>query len=187
MNLGRKIKYEREKMSLSQEQLADIMHITRQAISKWETGQSYPDIEKLLQLAELFQLSLDDLVRDDNALKNKLIKDGKQHMNGFTIIACVLIASGVLTVLWGGSLYPINIMDSNFMSFLIGGFIIILAGICLFPQRPVWLAAGTLWITVIAVVVYLIGFKMELFVTLISIVMVLGIGAWLTLFITKQL
>lgn len=187
MNLGKKIKYEREKMALSQEQLADSMHITRQAISKWETGQSYPDIEKLLQLAELFQLSLDDLVRDDNNLKNKLIKDGKQHMNGFMIIACVLIVSGILTVLWGGFLYPMNIMDSNFMSFLVGGLIILLIGICLLPQRPDWLAVGALWITIAAIVLYIIGFRMELFVTLISLVMILGIGGWLTLFILKQL
>ena len=55
----------RREKGLSQEQLADLMDISRQAVSKWEAGQSMPDLARLVALAELFGVSLDALVRPD--------------------------------------------------------------------------------------------------------------------------
>ena len=74
MNLGIRIKEEREKLNMSQDELAEKMNITRQAISKWETGKSFPDIEKILELSNLFNLSLDELVKGDKAFQENLIK-----------------------------------------------------------------------------------------------------------------
>lgn len=51
---------------LSQEQLAEKLNVSRQTLSKWETGESLPDIEKCKLLAELFGVSLDDLVKYDS-------------------------------------------------------------------------------------------------------------------------
>ena len=51
----------RREKGLSQEQLADLMDISRQAVSKWEAGQSMPDLARLVALAELFGVSLDAL------------------------------------------------------------------------------------------------------------------------------
>lgn len=48
---------------MSQEQLAEKLNVSRQTLSKWETGESLPDIEKCRLLAELFGVSLDDLVK----------------------------------------------------------------------------------------------------------------------------
>lgn len=59
-------KLRREK-GLSQEQLADLMDVSRQAVSKWEAEQSMPDLPRLVALAELFGVSLDALVRPDHA------------------------------------------------------------------------------------------------------------------------
>ncbi len=61
MTLGQKIQALRKQAGLSQESLADMLNVSRQAVSKWETCQSYPDTENLLALAELFQVSADDL------------------------------------------------------------------------------------------------------------------------------
>ena len=55
----------RREKGLSQEQLADLMDVSRQAVSKWEAGQSMPDLARLVALAELFGVSLDALVRPD--------------------------------------------------------------------------------------------------------------------------
>ena len=54
----------RNEFNLTQEQLADKLGVTRQAISKWESGQSMPDLEKLIQLSKLFQVKMDDLLNE---------------------------------------------------------------------------------------------------------------------------
>lgn len=59
-----KIIVERKKMGLSQEQLADRLGVTRQSVSKWESGASVPELGKILQLSEMFGVSVDYLVKD---------------------------------------------------------------------------------------------------------------------------
>lgn len=64
MTLGTKIQELRKKQSLSQEAFAEIMGVTRQAVSKWELDQSYPAIDKLVEIADFFHISLDELLRE---------------------------------------------------------------------------------------------------------------------------
>ncbi len=64
--LSAKIKNYRNELGLSQEALADKLGVTAQAVSKWECAQAYPDIELLPKLAELFQVSIDKLLRDED-------------------------------------------------------------------------------------------------------------------------
>ena len=52
----------RNDINLTQEQLADKLGVTRQAVSKWESGQSMPDVEKLIQLSKLFRVTTDELL-----------------------------------------------------------------------------------------------------------------------------
>ena len=63
MNLAEKIIFERKKVGFSQEQLAERLGITRQAVSKWEAGSTIPEISKLLALSEVFHVSIDYLVK----------------------------------------------------------------------------------------------------------------------------
>ena len=65
MNLAEKIVFLRKKNSLSQEELAEKLDVTRQSVSKWESGQSVPDLNKIIQIGELFGISLDLLLKDD--------------------------------------------------------------------------------------------------------------------------
>lgn len=62
MNLGNNIAELRKKRSLTQEQLAEMCDVSRQAVTKWEAGISEPAIEKLVKISEVFQVSLDELV-----------------------------------------------------------------------------------------------------------------------------
>ena len=62
MNLAGNLQMFRRKMNLSQEELAEKCQVSRQAIAKWERGDSVPTIEKLVLLADLYELSLDELV-----------------------------------------------------------------------------------------------------------------------------
>lgn len=62
MNLADRILAYRKAKGLSQEELAEVLNVSRQTISKWETGQSQPDLDKLLPLCELFEISADELL-----------------------------------------------------------------------------------------------------------------------------
>ncbi len=65
MDISRQIQELRKSQGLSQEQLAEAVSVSRQAVSKWESGQSQPDLDKLLQLSRVFDLSVDALLSDN--------------------------------------------------------------------------------------------------------------------------
>lgn len=62
MTLGENIKKRREELKLSQEYVAEQLGVSRQAVSKWETGQSEPTAGNLIQLADVFEINLSELV-----------------------------------------------------------------------------------------------------------------------------
>ncbi|MFP4974430.1 helix-turn-helix domain-containing protein [Paenibacillus sp. CN-4] len=64
MNFADKLQSYRKQRGLSQENLADLIGVSRQAVSKWESGQSYPEMDKVVGLSELFHVSIDHLVKD---------------------------------------------------------------------------------------------------------------------------
>ena len=57
MSFGEKLKKEREKKGWSQEYLATKIHVSRQSVSKWETGKNYPSIEVIIDLSDLFGIN----------------------------------------------------------------------------------------------------------------------------------
>lgn len=63
MTVSEKIYTLRTQLGLSQEELAEKLGVSRQSVSKWETGQSVPDLEKIIKLSDLFGVSVDELVR----------------------------------------------------------------------------------------------------------------------------
>ncbi|MBQ6702640.1 MAG: phosphoglucosamine mutase [Clostridia bacterium] len=65
MTLGQKIAILRTAMQMSQEQLAGELEVSRQSVSKWESDQSVPEVGKILQLSSLFNVTTDDLLRDE--------------------------------------------------------------------------------------------------------------------------
>ena len=73
LNLGDKIKKLRKENNLSQEQLAEKLHVSRQAISKWESNKVYPDIENLILLRDIFDVTLDDLIIKENSVESKCV------------------------------------------------------------------------------------------------------------------
>ena len=74
MSFGENLQEVRRKNQLSQEDLAEMLGVSRQAVSKWELGEGYPEVEKLLVLARRLNLSLDRLL-DNEAAAGKLSED----------------------------------------------------------------------------------------------------------------
>ena len=65
--LADNLRTEREKLGITQTQLAEMLGVTPQAVSKWENARSYPDIETLVRLAELFSMTVDRMLgREDS-------------------------------------------------------------------------------------------------------------------------
>ena len=65
MKFSEKLQTLRKENKLSQEQLADMLDVSRQAVSKWESGQTYPEMDKLLSMCKIFNCTLDELTNDE--------------------------------------------------------------------------------------------------------------------------
>lgn len=105
MEFGNRLYELRKQKGLSQEELASRLNVTRQTISKWELGESTPDMDKLVLLGELFEISLDELVQGKVPITTKLDELGakvmttenKQKAKKSLKLVCI-IAGAVLAV-----------------------------------------------------------------------------------------
>lgn len=75
MNIGERIKEARLNAGLTQEQAAEKIMVSRQTVSNWENGKSLPDIASILTMSDLYQISLDELLKGDPKMKEKVKKD----------------------------------------------------------------------------------------------------------------
>ena len=89
MNIGSKIAEIRKEHNLSQEELANMFFVTRQTISSWENGKSYPDIETIIKISDKFNISLDKLLKGDKKMVKKI--DKKVRLNKYLIIALIIL------------------------------------------------------------------------------------------------
>ena len=90
MEFNNKLYELRKQKGFSQEELANRLNVSRQTISKWEVGESTPDMEKLVAISDLFEISLDELVLDkkeetnlvasEQIVKSELYSDIKEHV-----------------------------------------------------------------------------------------------------------
>ena len=92
MKFSDNLKKLRKDMNLSQEDLADKLGVSRQSISKWESGVVYPEMDKMVQLCKIFNLSMDDLLNSDVHEVN----NSKQAGSAQTLI---LIYTAILVVM----------------------------------------------------------------------------------------
>ena len=89
------LQYLRTRQNLTQEQLAEQLDVSRQSVSKWEGGQSFPEMDTTLRLCDLFSVSLDTLLRGDAAAEAQADTAGyDRHMNLFTRQVALAVASG---------------------------------------------------------------------------------------------
>lgn len=70
-NFGERLFELRKSKNLSQEDVADKLNVTRQSVSKWETNQSMPDLDKIVPLCDLFEVSTEELLTGNKAIENK--------------------------------------------------------------------------------------------------------------------
>ncbi|MGE6346929.1 helix-turn-helix domain-containing protein [Bacillus mycoides] len=117
MNLGAQLKKLRESKGFSQEDVAKKIGVTRQAVYKWENDKSYPDIDNLILLSEMYNVTLDELIKGNQNFKEKIHIDEededfeKENEFGFYIGFGLLIMSafidyeGIQEILLGAALF----------------------------------------------------------------------------------
>ncbi len=96
MEVGRRIREERERMGISQEGLAREVFVSRQTVSNWETGKTYPDVQSLLLLSNLFDVSVDSLVKGDVEIMEKQMEN--YELARYKIKASMTVALGLIAV-----------------------------------------------------------------------------------------
>lgn len=98
MELGNKIKYYRNEKELSQEELAERVYVSRQTISNWENNKSYPDINSIVLLSEIFEISIDNLIKGDvEQMKKEINSEEVKKLNLYaTIMAILMLVATIL-------------------------------------------------------------------------------------------
>ena len=147
MTLGEKILSLRTARGMSQDDLAEKLEVSRQSVSKWETGQSTPDLDKIIRLADLFGVSVDELVRDGERPRSPeppqpqvvyVEREKKQELSPVQKLGVIMEASGAALAVIGLMGAPLLIWAA--LALVILGLPLILA------KKHPWLIAG--WLAV---------------------------------------
>lgn len=124
MKFNEKLLAIRKKQGLSQEELGMELGVSRQTISKWEAGQSYPDFQKLVMLSDYFNMTLDELVKDIDVqdVREKNLTDEKVSLlftdvergkmlcqKGLKILCCI----GIILLSFKAIVFIIHLLFPN--------------------------------------------------------------------------
>lgn len=134
MSFGENLQFYRKRNHITQEQLAEQMNVSRQTISKWESENSYPEMEKLLQLCDLFGCTMDILLRGD--VQENLQEDTEgydRHMNQFSakiVTGIGMILAGVVFQIIFGEAFqkPEFLVNTLFLLIAMIGILILVEG-----------------------------------------------------------
>ena len=100
MEVGKQIQRYRKEKNLSQDDLAERIFVSRQSISNWERGATYPDIQNLLLLAQVFEVSLDQLVKGDLETMKEIIhnQDYARYQKDAQIFSLLLFGGPIIAI-----------------------------------------------------------------------------------------
>ena len=98
MNIGEQINNLRKQHGLSQDDFANLFNVSRQTISNWENGKSYPDLEMIIKVSDYFKISIDELLKNDvQTVKKLIMKKGKKEVS-YTIASFMFLGT---VIIWG--------------------------------------------------------------------------------------
>jgi len=105
MEIGKKLKDARANSGLTQEQVAEKILVSRQTISNWENGKSLPDIISLMNLSDLYQISLDELLKGDQKMREKMKKDAKDLKSNKRLILITGLLVFIVAIIYLSSIF----------------------------------------------------------------------------------
>lgn len=103
MKIGDKIKNARIQKNYTQEQAAENLLVSRQTISNWENGKTLPDIMSIIKMSELYEVSIDALIKGDEVLLQKMENDARviKAEKKIVVFAWISIAIGTILIILG--------------------------------------------------------------------------------------
>lgn len=124
MKLSEVLYSRRKELGLTQEQVSHKLNVTRQALSNWERGKNYPDIDILVKLTQIYNLSFDALIKGDTEVMKKINKDAQalrkqKKLKILDISLIVVIMTAVLIPFLLNLFGKQRFLNSRFMSILI--------------------------------------------------------------------
>ena len=100
MELGNKIKYYKGEKELSQEELAERVYVSRQTISNWGNNKSYPDINSIVLLSEIFEISIDNLIKGDvEQMKKEINSEEVKKLKFYATIMVILMLAALILLM----------------------------------------------------------------------------------------
>lgn len=168
MTLGEKITTLRNQHEMSQGDLAEKMNVSRQSISKWETGTSVPELEKLIQLSELFHITLDELVKGELIPEKEIEEEPETVIQATQVIVQKTSNTrkiiGTILCCFGALIWLLFTLLGGFLGGLIFGSPFLLCGaICLIFKKNTGLwCAWALFLTVNLYLRYATGISWRL-------------------------
>lgn len=100
MELGNHIKHYRNEKGLSQEELAERVYVTRQTISNWENNKNYPDINSIVLLSEVFEISIDNLIKGDlEEMKKEINSEEVKKLNFYSWMAVIVFLIAIISLI----------------------------------------------------------------------------------------
>ncbi|WGX77737.1 helix-turn-helix transcriptional regulator (plasmid) [Paraclostridium bifermentans] len=109
MEIGNKLKKSRLESKLTQEKVAEEIQVSRQTISNWENEKSYPDIISVIKLSDLYNISLDELLKGDS----EMIKHLEESTNIVSSNKKLLIAFGINIIFFILFIFFNGVISSN--------------------------------------------------------------------------
>ncbi len=124
MKFNEKLTKLRKEAGLSQEELGNMLNVARQTISKWELGETTPEMDKLIKMSEVFNITLDELIKDEKSEQEMVNTNASSNSNsqkladiiikilkGIGIILIILVIVNVLLAIVGSISF--NKMNNN--------------------------------------------------------------------------
>ena len=105
MESEKKLKDVRMQAGLTQEQVAEKIMVSRQTVSNWENGKSLPDIVSIMSLSDLYQISIDELLKGDKRMKEKMEKDANIAKANKRVILTTAIITLVVGIIYSISIF----------------------------------------------------------------------------------
>ena len=159
MSIGNNIYKLRTSKNLSQGELADQLDVSRQSVSKWETDAAVPDLDKLMKLCDVFDVSLDEITgrktnfeeaKDTNTLKEKT--SSTQRIIGYILFTFSLLL-GLVTLIFGHNAGDYYIMLPVTLSLMVSGLLCLFAG-----KKAFYWCIWTIFAPITVLTPQLIGF-----------------------------
>lgn len=175
MKLNEKIIALRNKNQMSQGDLAEKLNVSRQSVSKWETGASIPDLDKLIVMSELFEVTMDELVKEDlmfgQAQEKPVEENGnverkletqvreKENILAVKIVGVILVVITPVLVI-GATL---GLIPLGRVIVPVALYLLICGAICLLSRKNVGRRIGIMTIAIIAIMIAVIILNMVVY------------------------